>query len=930
MSKKETELLPSLLNDDLDYGQTYMRNKRLPRPDAQFNWTPEMVAEIEKCKNDILYFAQTYFNIVTLDEGKQKIALYPAQKRILKALQKYRFNIINASRQSGKALALDTPIPTPDGWTTMGDLKDNDIIFNSEGEKCKVLKAHEIMYNRPCYKIFFDNGEEIIADEEHLWFTQDRNERHRKCEGTVKTTKQIFNTLYKGKSLESNHRISTVLTGVNYTKKELPIDPYILGLWLGDGASEGAQITTGKRDVFELVNFLKTRNQFDEIIVNEYKNNIFSIRPTTKNTKKTTSLNTLLKQHNLIFNKHIPDDYLLSEREQRLDLLKGLMDSDGYIDQKGNGHFYNTNINLVKQVKQLIQSLGYKTTFREYTPTLNGIACNNVAEIIFTPREDVCVLSFKKQRIKYKENSEISKYRNRWNYIKKIERLETSVPVRCITVDSKDSLYLIGTTYIKTHNTTLTTIYALWMTCFEGYKRAVIVANKENTAIMILRRIQLAYEELPNWLKPGAAQYGKKEVIFGNKSSIAISTTTGSAVRGDSVNCIIIDEAAHIEDHLMHEFWASVIPVISSSKKRTTKIFMTSTPKGTGNIFHEIFTKAKKREDDNNMAWHSEEIHWYDVPGRGKLWQQDMIEALHGDKILFEQEFNCAFLETGDSAIDSDLLETMELGCREPEQIFEDGHYRVWREPQENHIYGMGVDVGEGIGKAASVIQVFDFTDLTEIHQVAVYSDRFIHPTRFADMINRVGCHFGCPPVLIERNNIGSEVIAILKEIHNYENIVSYNPEKLAYGDIRPGILSHTNTKFNGVMNMRYWLNACKVVKLYDTATIHELKTFVRYPNGTWKKKQGDNIFDDRVMALVWGLFLLNDNVAERYYDIVEIDDNGKPLKLAAYVIQQQGMYKLDPFFQQTPNAPLPSFFNMNPSEDDVEEMKYRGWQRLR
>ncbi|MDD4110045.1 MAG: terminase family protein [Clostridia bacterium] len=572
------KLIPDMINDDLDYDQTYMRNKRLPRADAQFNFTPEMIAEIEKCKNDILYFSQHYFHIVTLDEGKRKIQLYTGQKRILKALQKYRFNVINASRQSGK--------------------------------------------------------------------------------------------------------------------------------------------------------------------------------------------------------------------------------------------------------------------------------------------------------------------------------------------------------------TTLTTIYALWMTCFSDFKRVVIVANKESTAIMILRRIALAYEELPNWLKPGTAQYGKKEIILGNHSSIAISTTTGSAVRGDTVNCIIIDEAAHIEDHLMKDFWASVIPVISSSKKRTTKIFMTSTPKGTGNLFYDIFTKAKVKEDDNNLTWHAEEFHWFEIPGRGKLWKQDMIEALHGDKLLFEQEFNCAFLETGDSAIDIDLLNSMENECREPIQVFEDGHYKVWHEPKPDHIYGMGIDVGEGIGKAASVVQVLDFTDLTDIHQVAVYANRFIHPTRFADIINRIGHHFGCPPALIERNNIGSEVIAVLKEIHGYANIVSYNPEKLAYGDIRPGVLSHTNTKFNGVMNMRYWLNAARVVKIYDMATIQELKTFVRYPNGTWKKKQGDNVWDDRVMSLVWCLFILNDNVAERYYDIVETDDNGKPLKLAAYIIQQPGIFKLDPFFQQTPNAPLPSFFNMTPN-NDINELARSGWQKL-
>lgn len=394
--------------------------------------------------------------------------------------------------------------------------------------------------------------------------------------------------------------------------------------------------------------------------------------------------------------------------------------------------------------------------------------------------------------------------------------------------------------------------------------------------------------------------------------------------------CIIIDEAAHIEEHLMKDFWASVIPTISSSKKRTTKIFMVSTPKGTGNMFYDIFTKAQRGEDDENMSWHAEEIHWYEIPGRGKLWRQDMLEALHNDKMLFEQEFNCSFLETGDSAIDINLLNELEAKCRSPGHAFEDGHYSVWREPQDDHIYGIGVDVGEGIGRAASVVQVLDFTDLTDIHQAAIYSNRYVHPTRFADVINRVGHHYGCPPILIERNNIGSETISVLQDTHQYQNIVTYNPDQMAYGDIRPGIMSHTNTKLAGVMNMRYWLNSSRAVNIYDIATVQELKTFIRYPNGTWRKKQGENVFDDRVMSLVWTLFLLNDNVAERYYNVVETDDNGKPLKLADYVINQPGMFKLDPFFQETPNAPLPAFFNANPNDDDIEEMQQHGWKILK
>jgi hypothetical protein len=483
--------------------------------------------------------------------------------------------------------------------------------------------------------------------------------------------------------------------------------------------------------------------------------------------------------------------------------------------------------------------------------------------------------------------------------------------------------------------TTMFTVYALWVACFNPTKRIVIVANKEKTAIMILRRIKLAYEELPNWLKPGAAQWGNTEVIFGNKSSIAISTTTGSAVRGESVNVIIIDEMAHIDDHLIEDFWASVIPVISSSRKGTTKIFACSTPKGTGNKFFDIFTTAEVGESgDAGMTWHAEKIDYWEIPGRGKKWVRDMKAALGNDEQLFNQEFNNTFLETGESAVDNAVLDKLKMYSRPPMYSFEDGNYKVWKDPQPGHIYGIGVDVSEGIGRAASVAQVLDFTDLNNIELVASYHKTTIHPSHFAEVLSRIGNHWGKPPMLIERNNCGGEVITNLTEIHRYINVVSHNPDKSKYGDIRPGIYSHTNTKYNGVMNMRYWLNTLKVVNIYDKTTIQELQTFVRYPNGTWKAKQGNHMYDDRIMSLIWGLYILQEDICQRYYEIVATDDNGKPEKIRDYVISQPSMFKLDPFFQQDGDAPLPAIIGSSPTSgtftegnQSSEEFMQEGWR---
>jgi hypothetical protein len=477
--------------------------------------------------------------------------------------------------------------------------------------------------------------------------------------------------------------------------------------------------------------------------------------------------------------------------------------------------------------------------------------------------------------------------------------------------------------------TTLMTIYALWYTSFFDDKRVIIVANKENTAIQILKRVATAYRQLPNWLKAGVKQYGKKEIIFGNDSSVAISTTSASSLRGESINCLIIDEMAHVEEHIMQEFWASIIPTISSSRK--TKVFAVSTPRGTGNMFHSIFTQAEKNEyAKDGFRWHAEKIHWWELPNRGKLWKRDQIDLLGGDIQMFEQEFNNAFLETGDAAIDYKVLDELNQNCRQPLMSFDDGHYKIWEQPDERKIYGIGVDVGEGIGKAASVVQVLDFTDLSEIKQVAVYHDNMIDTVHFAFKLDKIGRHWGCPPMVIERNNCGSDVINFLYHKHHYSNIVSYNPENARYGDIRMGAHSHINTKYTAVSNMRYWINSLRQVRFYDTNTINEFKTFIKYPNGTWKKAKGENIFDDRVMAMAWCLLLLIENVAERYYEIMLFDENGKPARLRTYTVNPPTFMRLDEFFQQEPDAPLPASMGMDAEinrGDSFHTLLSQGWE---
>jgi len=477
--------------------------------------------------------------------------------------------------------------------------------------------------------------------------------------------------------------------------------------------------------------------------------------------------------------------------------------------------------------------------------------------------------------------------------------------------------------------TTLMTIYALWIACFFEDQRILIVANKEQTAINIFKRVRLAYEKLPNYLKPGTVEYGKTSMSLGNGSSIGISTTSSDAGRGDSCNVLILDELAFIDNHLVEQFWSSVYPIISSSKK--SKIFVASTPNGTGNLFHELYTGAIEKKND----WHAEKVDWWEFPGRDEVWKEKTIRTL-GSREVFDQEFGNVFLQAGESALDEKLFEEMKTECVEPRFVFNEGKYLLWDEPDKDKIYVVGVDISEGIGEAASVVQILDITDLREIKQVAIYHDRQISPYNFTTKLHEILQHWGSPLALIERNNCGAQVVDQLRNTLGYENIVSYGIKSGPVSFNKIGVQAHTNTKYKGVVNMRYWMNEVKALKIRDLKTLNEIKNFVRYPNGTWAAKEGSDSWDDRVMSLIWGLMILENELVEKYFEIVSYDDNRKPLKIKSldfgikYFINPTSIYSNEKLgIEGLP--PLPVVIPNNGGEvfDEMKQLEDEGWRKL-
>lgn len=445
--------------------------------------------------------------------------------------------------------------------------------------------------------------------------------------------------------------------------------------------------------------------------------------------------------------------------------------------------------------------------------------------------------------------------------------------------------------------TTTITIYALWIVCFQSDKRITIVANKESTAKEIFARIKMAFEQLPVWMKPSVKSWRKDGFQLANDSAITVSTTSSAGPRGSTSNLLIIDEMAHCPNELMKELWKSAIPIISSSKK--SQIVVISTANGTDNKFYELYQESQKPNSD----WHLEVVNWWDVPGRDEEWKRETISAM-GSKEDFDQEFGNAFHEPGKTAIDSELLEELKTQSKDPVLVLDNGAYKIFKEPNPESFYAIGVDVGEGIGRSNTVAQILDVSDLTSIKEVAVYATNQMSPFHFGTRLMGILDDWGRPPILVENNNNGQQVLDVLCHTHNYESVVSYHFDgfsKHYNKENRFGIHNHTNTRYKGITNLRYWINSLKSVQLYDIETLLELQNFVRLPNYTFSKRKDDDL-DDRVFALVWALFILDPNVASKYYQIVDTDDQGRPLKIKPLVDNTELIKKSPLFYGQVSN----------------------------
>lgn len=440
--------------------------------------------------------------------GEPKLDLFePLEWQIAPLNNTSPVMLLTGSAGGGKLLPLDTPIPTPLGWKTMGEIQVGNLVLGADGMPTRVVGISDIQYPRKAYRIEFDDKSSIIAGSDHQWLSHTNaarssarnyskrlkkmggeyvndlrgtDQRDKRVLPSVVTTEEMLDTLTVGNSDRKNHAIQVALP-IQLPEKWLPMPPYCLGMWLGDGHSNGGGYTVHVDDVFLLDEWERYGYQVKRSH-NKNRPNMYSchIRPLAHQLSGLGILN----------NKRIPTRYLRGSFQQRLELLQGLIDTDGHVNKRGQVSIDMARYDLMCDIRELVLSLGIKARIREGSVHLNGKEFVRY-RMKFTTNLQVARLPRKRNRLPLGQELRDTQ---RFRYVTSITEI-TNVPMKCIEVDNDDHLYLAGESFIPTHNSRCAgeKVAAYCMT-YPGSTALVlrkIMTTASNSTILLFKNVVL-------------------------------------------------------------------------------------------------------------------------------------------------------------------------------------------------------------------------------------------------------------------------------------------------------------------------------------------------------------------------------------------------------------------------------------------------------
>lgn len=469
--------------------------------------------------------------------------------RTPEGLPRFQRVLLLVSRKNGKALALDTPVLTPEGWRTIGDIEPGDRVFGEDGEPADVIATSEVFTDHRCYEVEFEDGERIVADAGHKWLVKvrDKREPHVRVLTTEDMKGDFMRIRKDGKGCEFKYRVP-IGGPIQRPRRDLPLDPYVLGQWLGNGNRTDCRISCGAHDAEEVV------RQFERVgmpvkSVKDYGGKIevnFGRRIPKPHGGFTTDAREVIRDLGIWGHKRIPEMYLDASVEQRMELLCGLMDTDGTVSKAGQCSWTQSKKDLMDDFSRLLASLGIKHTIREYDVPLNGKTFHAWEAGFFVDKSRPC-FHYPRKIARLKD---ALAPRMMWKSIVGVREVPT-VPTKCLCVNTGSGLFRAGARHTVTHNSSLCSALLLTDMILGGHGRDIVCSSNDDLQADILFQ---ACDTMREMLDPKSKdtwrnQKGIKCLINDNRM-FKLSDKTRNK-EGRAVDVAVVDEVHEMRDNVI-------------------------------------------------------------------------------------------------------------------------------------------------------------------------------------------------------------------------------------------------------------------------------------------------------------------------------------------------------------------------------------------
>lgn len=472
----------------------------------------------------------------------------------------YRHGIRRLGKGQGKALRLDEPVFTPLGWRRFGDLRVGDEVFGADGCPTRVTRVHPVGLWES-FRLVFSDGSSLESSGEHLFtveeFVGGRGRRVR----TLSVRQMLEEGLVFDRPL-TRGSTKAVSPGVGkfalpevgaleLPERDLPVDPYVLGVWLADGDSDGGRVTFDERDEVFLRSAVEAAGY--EMTEVRRRGGGRGVAATVR------GLRAGLRGLGVLGCKRIPEEYLMGSAEQRRSLLAGLLDSDGYVGVDGQAEFCQVRREIVEGVAFLLRSLGVRVTVRPGDAKLDGRTVGVRYRLSFKPykHHGLFRMPRKEARVRVMRRKPMPRI------VREIVPVEPS-PMRCITVDNPDGLFVVGECMIVTHNSPFaaaTSLFELLGPCrFGGWDesapfgvRAVeqpmpliqVVATSERQTANTMRMVRAFSNKTTKLARKYDLDPGKTFVETPGGGKLEQVTSSARTLEGAEVSFLVGDEEEH-------------------------------------------------------------------------------------------------------------------------------------------------------------------------------------------------------------------------------------------------------------------------------------------------------------------------------------------------------------------------------------------------